>query len=91
LKTKFGRSSIVGEQWFNAVQRLKFVANPVDDGEYPLLCEKSLNLESIDSNLITIGTEQVLGNIGQLIDCQVADTPNAENAISKQKVAELVA
>lgn len=91
MKTKFGRSSIVGEQWFNAVQRLKFVANPVDDGEYPLLCEKSLNLESIDSNLITIGTEQVLGNIGQLIDCQVADTPNAENAISKQKVAELVA
>lgn len=91
MKTKFGRSSIVGEQWFNSIQRLKFVANPVDDGEYPRLCEKSLNLDSIDSNLITIGTEQVLGSIGQLLDCQVVDTPNAEGAISKQKVAELVA
>lgn len=90
MKTKFGRSSIVGEGWFNAIQRLKFVPNPVADGEYPLLCDCDLNLDSIDEALITTATEQSLV-VGQLKDCQVADTGRLDDAISNQKLLEMVA
>jgi hypothetical protein len=89
MKQVFGRSSILNESWFNAIQNLKFVANPVDDGEYPLLCECNLDLPSIDAKLITVGTEQEL-NIDQLLDCEVISGNQPDSAISSEVMRSAV-
>jgi hypothetical protein len=81
MKTNFNRSSILTEQWFNAIQRLKFVPNPVADGEYPLLCDCNIDLSSVDSQLITIGTEQQL-TVDRLVDCEVVSSGQPEDAVS---------
>jgi hypothetical protein len=80
MKTNFNRSSILTEQWFNAIQRLKFVPNPIADGEYSLLCDCDLDLPSVDAELVTVGTEQQL-SVNRLIDCEVVSTGQPDDAV----------
>lgn len=89
MKKRFGDSSTVDERWFNSIQNLRFVPNPEDDGEYPLLCERAVNLQSFEDKYITIGTEQSLGSI-QLKDCFIVDRETPDAAISSVEAARII-
>lgn len=77
------------ESWFNGMQNLDFVHNPVDDGEYPLLCESAIDFESFDARHITIGTVQTL-KVASLVDCTLVDSTDPDAAVTPAELKRIL-